>query len=54
MACRVGRQCVELFEGEGTLASNSTAKSFAAARVGPIYSGSNEIMKELISRKILN
>lgn len=30
------------------------AKAFVDARVQPIYGGSNEIMKELIARSIVN
>jgi long-chain-acyl-CoA dehydrogenase len=30
------------------------AKAFVDARVQPIYAGSNEIMKELIARKIVS
>ena len=43
-------QCVQLFGGYGYMWEYPIARAFADARVQRIYGGTNEIMKEVISR----
>ena len=43
-------QCLQLFGGYGYMWEYPIARAFADARVQRIYGGTNEIMKELISR----
>lgn len=50
---RVATQCLQLHGGWGYMWEFPIAKAFVDARVQPIYGGSNEIMKELIARKIV-
>lgn len=49
---KVVDQCVQLFGGYGFMWEYPIAKAFVDARVQRIYAGTNEIMKELISRSI--
>ncbi|XP_073785103.1 long-chain specific acyl-CoA dehydrogenase, mitochondrial isoform X1 [Danio rerio] len=51
---RVATQCLQLHGGWGYMWEYPIAKAFADARVQPIYGGTNEIMKELISRNIVS
>lgn len=50
---RIATQCLQLHGGWGYMWEYPIAKAFADSRVQPIYGGSNEIMKELIARKIV-
>ena len=43
-------RCLQLFGGYGYMLEYPIAKMYASARVQKIYGGTNEIMKELISR----
>ena len=45
-------RCLQVFGGYGYLMEYPIAQMYAAARVQKIYGGTNEIMKELISRKL--
>ena len=45
-------QCVQLFGGYGYMREYPIARAWADARVQRIYGGTNEIMKELISRSL--
>ena len=53
LQCNVSDECVQLHGGYGYMWEYSVARAFADARVQRIYAGTNEIMKELIARKIL-
>jgi alkylation response protein AidB-like acyl-CoA dehydrogenase len=50
----VATRCLQLHGGWGYMWEYPIAKAFVDARVQPIYGGSNEIMKELISRTIVS
>jgi len=50
MQFKVLDQCVQLFGGYGYMHEYPIARAWADARVQRIYGGTNEIMKELISR----
>ena len=50
--CRVVDECLQLFGGYGYMAEYPIARMYAASRVQKIYGGANEVMKELISRKL--
>ena len=54
LQCKVADECVQLHGGYGYIWDYQIARSYADARVQRIYAGTNEIMKELISRKILS
>ncbi|MGW0037672.1 acyl-CoA dehydrogenase family protein [Gordonia sp. NPDC003376] len=45
-------KCLQLFGGYGYMMEYPIAQMYAAARVQKIYGGTNEIMKELISRSL--
>ncbi len=51
--CKVADECVQLHGGYGYMWDYLVARGYADARVQRIYAGTNEIMKELISRKVL-
>jgi len=51
-ACEIAHRCLQLHGGYGYMMDYPIAHYFADARVGMIYGGSNEIMKELISRSL--
>ncbi len=53
MQCKVADECLQLHGGYGYIWEYQVARSWADARVQRIYAGTNEIMKELISRKYL-
>ncbi len=53
LQCEVSDECVQLHGGYGYMWEYPVARAFADARVQRIYAGTNEIMKELIVRKIL-
>ena len=48
--CKVIDECLQLFGGYGYMTEYPIARMYADARVGRIYGGSNEVMKELIAR----
>ncbi|PSF11898.1 acyl-CoA dehydrogenase [Marinobacter fuscus] len=50
--CEVIDECLQLHGGYGYILEYPIAKMYANARVSKIYGGSNEIMKELIARKM--
>jgi acyl-CoA dehydrogenase len=45
-------ECVQLHGGYGYMWEYPIARAFADARVQRIYGGTNEIMKEVISRSM--
>ncbi|MFN8278071.1 MAG: acyl-CoA dehydrogenase family protein [Chitinophagales bacterium] len=53
LQCKVADECLQLHGGYGYIWEYDVARAFADARVQRIYAGTNEIMKELIARKIL-
>jgi acyl-CoA dehydrogenase len=50
--CRVLDECLQFFGGFGYINEYPIARMYADARVQKIYGGTNEIMKELIARKL--
>jgi len=50
---KVAGDCLQLHGGWGFMWETQIAKCYANARVSTIYAGTNEIMKELISRNIV-
>ncbi len=52
LQCRVVDQCLQLHGGYGYMWEYPIARAFADSRVQRIYAGTNEIMKELISRTL--
>jgi len=50
--CRVLDECLQLFGGYGYMWEYPIARMYADARVQRIYGGTNEIMKDLIARKL--
>ena len=50
VGCDVIDECVQLFGGYGYMTEYPIARMYADARVSKIFGGTNEIMKELISR----
>lgn len=54
LQCWVSDECVQLHGGYGYMWEFPVARAFADARVQRIYAGTNEIMKELIVRKLLS
>ncbi|AOK67892.1 acyl-CoA dehydrogenase [Burkholderia multivorans] len=50
--CRVTDECLQLFGGYGYMAEYPIARMYAASRVQKIYGGANEVMKDLIARKL--
>jgi acyl-CoA dehydrogenase len=51
-ACRVVDECVQLFGGYGYMAEYPIARLYTDVRVGRIYGGANEVMKEVIARSM--
>ena len=49
---RVMDECLQLFGGYGSMSEYMVARMYADARVQRIYGGTNEIMKEVISRAL--
>jgi len=47
---KVVDECVQMFGGYGYMMEYPIARMYADQRVGRIYGGSNEVMKELIAR----
>ncbi len=52
LQCEVMDECLQLHGGYGYMLEYPISKAYTDARVQKIYGGSNEIMKELISRKL--
>ncbi len=50
--CKVLDECLQLFGGHGYMTDFPIARMYADARVQRIYGGSNEVMKELIARRL--
>jgi acyl-CoA dehydrogenase len=50
LQCKVMDECVQLFGGYGYMWEYPIARAYADARVQRIYGGTNEIMKEVITR----
>jgi acyl-CoA dehydrogenase len=51
-ACRVVDACVQLFGGYGYMTEYPIARLYTDVRVGRIYGGANEVMKEIIARSL--
>jgi acyl-CoA dehydrogenase len=49
---RVVDECVQLFGGYGYMNEYLVARMYADARIERIFAGTNEIMKEVISRAL--
>ncbi|MDF3075024.1 MAG: acyl-CoA dehydrogenase [Alphaproteobacteria bacterium] len=52
LQCKLIDECLQLFGGYGYMWEYPIARLYADARVQKIYAGTNEIMKELISRTL--
>jgi alkylation response protein AidB-like acyl-CoA dehydrogenase len=52
LQCKVMDECVQLFGGYGFMWEYPITRAYADARVQRIYGGTNEIMKEVITRGI--
>lgn len=50
--CKVTDECLQLFGGYGYMAEYPIARLYADARIQRIYGGTNEIMKDLIGRRL--
>jgi acyl-CoA dehydrogenase len=50
--CRVVDECLQLFGGYGYMTEYPIARLYADARVQKIYGGANEVMKDLIARRL--
>jgi acyl-CoA dehydrogenase len=50
--CKVVDECLQLFGGYGYMTEYPIARLYADARVQRIYGGANEVMKDLIARKL--
>jgi len=50
--CRVVDECLQLFGGYGYMNEYPIARLYADVRVGRIYGGANEVMKEIIARAL--
>ena len=50
LQCKVMDECVQLHGGYGFMWDGPITRAYADARVQRIYGGTNEIMKEVISR----
>jgi alkylation response protein AidB-like acyl-CoA dehydrogenase len=50
MQCDVADECLQFFGGYGYMAEYPISRMFTDARIQKIYGGTNEIMKEIISR----
>ncbi|GAB2484777.1 acyl-CoA dehydrogenase family protein [Comamonas humi] len=50
--CEIIDECLQLHGGYGYMLEYPIARMYANARVGKIYGGSNEIMKEIIARRM--
>lgn len=50
--CKVVDECLQLFGGYGFMTEYPIARMYVDSRAQRIYGGSNEVMKDLISRKL--
>jgi acyl-CoA dehydrogenase len=50
--CKVTDECLQMFGGYGYMAEYPIARLYADSRVQRIYGGTNEIMKDLIARRL--
>ncbi|MNN48977.1 Acryloyl-CoA reductase (NADH) [compost metagenome] len=50
--CEIIDECLQFHGGYGYMLEYPIARMYANARVGKIYGGSNEIMKELVARTL--
>ncbi|WP_106817682.1 acyl-CoA dehydrogenase family protein [Janibacter massiliensis] len=50
--CDIVDRCLQIFGGNGFMLEYPIARMYASARVQKIYGGTNEIMKELVSRTL--
>lgn len=50
--CKVVDECLQLFGGYGYMMEYPIARLYADARVQRIYGGANEVMKDLIARRL--
>ncbi|HOM15158.1 MAG TPA: acyl-CoA dehydrogenase family protein [Rubrivivax sp.] len=50
--CKVVDECLQLFGGFGYMTEYPIARLYADARVQRIYGGANEVMKDLIARRL--
>jgi acyl-CoA dehydrogenase len=50
--CEIIDECLQLHGGYGYMTDYPIARMYVNARVGKIYGGSNEIMKEIVARTI--
>jgi acyl-CoA dehydrogenase len=50
MQCEVADECLQFFGGYGYMQEYPISRMFTDARIQKIYGGTNEIMKEIISR----
>ncbi|MFZ4478837.1 MAG: acyl-CoA dehydrogenase family protein [Rhodoferax sp.] len=50
--CRIVDECLQLFGGYGYMTEYPIARLYADVRVGKIYGGANEVMKEIIARSM--
>jgi acyl-CoA dehydrogenase len=50
--CKVVDECLQLFGGYGYMTEYPIARLYADVRVGRIYGGANEVMKEVIARAL--
>ena len=51
--CKVTDACLQMFGGYGYMTEYPIARLYADARIQKIYGGANEIMKDLIARRLL-
>ncbi len=52
LQCKVMDECLQLYGGYGYMLEYPISRAFADSRVQKIYGGTNEIMKEIISRNL--
>ena len=50
--CRIVDECLQLHGGYGFMNEYPIARLYADVRVGRIYGGANEVMKEIIARAL--
>ena len=50
--CRVLDDCLQIHGGMGYMTDTKVARAWADARVGRIYGGSSEVMKEIVARTL--
>jgi acyl-CoA dehydrogenase len=54
LECQVVDRCLQMFGGYGYMAEYPIAHLYTGARVQKIYGGTNEIIKEIIGRTLIN